>query len=84
VRVEAFAQPQNGVLLRYEYEEKFRITEGSEKTLILTIQGLQILNENKQRYEIKLDTATLSYTLFTQIQYEESGEVKTIEYGPDM
>lgn len=84
VRVEAFAQPQNGVLLRYEYEEKFRITEGSEKTLILTIQGLQILNENKQRYEIQLDTATLSYTLFTQIQYEESGEVKTIEYGPDI
>ena len=84
VRVDAFTHPQNGVLLRYEFEEKFRILDGSEKTLILTIQGLQILNENKPRYTAEFNTAKLSYELFTRIQFEENGEIQTIAYGPDI
>ncbi|MFB3787416.1 MAG: PEP/pyruvate-binding domain-containing protein [bacterium] len=82
VRVEAFTRPQNGVLLRYEFEEKFRVQDRPEKTLILTIQGLQILNENKQQYTVELDTVVLSYDLFTQLQCEENGEIKNIAYGP--
>lgn len=71
---ESGVQNAGGVILQYDYQQSFLI---NQKTFELTIQGLEVIGENKANYQIELNNETIinqlnAFGLFEGGEFEDT------------
>ncbi len=77
IKAEVFNPPVNNLIMRYEYNHSFLI---QNKKFTLTIQGMQVENENKSRYEVIFDNELIINQLHTVGQFEGGSFEELIDY----
>lgn len=77
IKAETLSPSVNNVIMQYEYNQTFLI---QNKNFTLTIQGIQVENENKSRYEIYFDNELIINQLYTVGKFEGGSYEDSIDY----